>query len=131
MSQLTLEKSGAEGQNRYSTAAVAAILSRYRLPVSNEAAMQEAIARAFTAEGVPFKREVTRGADRIDFVVCRVGIECKVKGSVTEVTRQLDRYSAWPDLEALMLVTTRGNHLRVGDSRIGKPVLVHIVRGMF
>lgn len=129
--QLELGATPAELPNRYSAADLAAVLRRYRLPVSNEADMQAAIARAFAAEGVPFRREVTRDADRIDFVVGRVGIECKVKGSATEVARQLDRYSAWPELEQLLLVTTRGHHLRVGDSRNGKPILVHIVRGMF
>lgn len=117
--------------NRFSAAEIAAILRRYRLPVSNEAAMQEALARALSAEGVPHRREVTRGADRIDFVVGRVGLELKVKGSVTEVRRQLDRYTAWPELDELVLVTTRGHHLRIGDSINGKPVRVHIVRGMF
>lgn len=129
--QLELVATAAEQPNRYSAADLAAVLRRYRLPVSNEAAMQEALARALAAEGVPYQREVTRGADRIDFVVGRVGLELKVKGSVTEVHRQLDRYTAWPELDELVLVTTRGQHLRVGDSINGKPVRVHIVRGMF
>lgn len=110
---------------------VARVLVGYRLPVSNEAAMQEAIGRAFTAEGIPHQREVTRGADRIDFVVGGVGVECKVQGSVTEVMRQLQRYALWEELTDLLLVTTVGKHLECRGVLSGKSVRVHIARGLF
>ena len=83
------------------------------------------------AEGLTFRREVTRGADRIDFVVDRVGIECKVDGSVADVTRQLERYALWGELDELVVVTTKGKHLNLPRMLNGKPVRVHIVRGMF
>lgn len=110
---------------------VARVLAGYRLPVSNEAAMQVAIAAAFEESGMPHRREVTREADRIDFVVEGVGVECKVQGSVTEVTRQLERYALWTDLTDLLLVTTVGKHLDVPRLMNGKTVRVHIVRGFF
>lgn len=107
------------------------VLAGYRLPVSNEAEMQRAIERAFGNDGMPHRREVTRGADRIDFVVARVGIECKVDGSVAEVTRQLDRYALWGELDELVLVTTQGRHLNLPRIANKKPVRVHVVRGLF
>lgn len=107
------------------------LLAGYRLPVSNEAALQGAIESAFSQSGMPYRREVTRGADRIDFVVDRVGIECKVQFSVTDVTRQLIRYANWDDLDDLLLVTTVGKHLDVPRVLNGKTVRVHIVRGLF
>ncbi len=106
-------------------------LARYRLPVSVEKAMQDAVESALRFEGLAFKREVTRGADRIDFLVGTVGVELKVKGSVSEVMRQLERYSLWDDVLELLLVTTRGHHLAMPREFNGKPVLVHIVRGFF
>jgi hypothetical protein len=106
-------------------------LARYRMPVSVEKAMQDAVESALLAEGLDFKREVTRGADRIDFVVGSVGVELKVKGSAAEVLRQLERYAAWDDLTELLLVTTRGHHLAMPSAIKGKTVFVHIVRGLF
>jgi hypothetical protein len=110
---------------------VVTALRRYRIPVSTEAAMQAAIGAALLDAGIPCRREVTREADRIDFVAGRVGIECKVAFSVTEVTRQLLRYAAWPELDELVLVTSRGKHLEISNSLGGKPVFVHVVRGLF
>ncbi len=110
---------------------VAHLLAGYRLPVSNEAELQGAMEKAFRMRGIPHRREVTRGADRIDFVVDRVGIECKVDGSVADVTRQLDRYALWGELDELVVVTTKGKHLNLPRMLNGKPVRVHIVRGLF
>jgi hypothetical protein len=105
-------------------------LARYRLPVSVEKAMQGAVESALRAEGLAFRREVTRGADRIDFLVGTVGVELKVKGSVSEVLRQLERYALWEDVTELLLVTTRGHHLAMPRELNGKPVWVHTVKGV-
>ncbi|HKY40665.1 MAG TPA: hypothetical protein VJN18_32240 [Polyangiaceae bacterium] len=129
MSQLDLTP--AELRNRYSAADLAAILRRYRLPVSNEAEMQGAVEKALQREAVPYRREVVQGGDRIDFVVARVGIELKVKGSVATVTRQLFRYARWEDLNELLVVTSVGQHLGLPRSLNGKPIVVHVPRGRF
>ena len=66
-------------------------------------------------------------ADRIDFLLGRTGIEVKVKGPSAEVTRQLWRYAESDQIDDLILVTTRREHLRViRQSAIfdGKPVHV-------
>jgi hypothetical protein len=109
---------------------VRAALARYRLPVSVEKAMQDGVESALRGERFDFKREVTRGADRIDFLVGTVGVELKVKGSVAEVLRQLERYALWEDVTELLLVTTRGHHLAMPPELNGKPMLVHTVRGV-
>lgn len=93
--------------------------------------MQAAIGAALFDSGISWQREVVREADRIDFVAGRVGIECKVDFSVAQVERQLERYAAWPELDELLLVSSRGKHLAVGRALGGKPVAVHIVRGLF
>lgn len=48
-----------------------------------------------------------KAAERIDFMVGRVGIELKVDGGSAEVLRQLDRYAASPDVDALVLISSR------------------------
>jgi hypothetical protein len=105
-------------------------LGGYRLPVTEEDAMQRAIALALEQEGIAFRREVTRGRDRIDFVVGRVGIECKVHCSVSALSRQLLRYALWDDLDELLVITPEGRHRLVPNVLNGKPVRVHVVRGV-
>lgn len=59
------------------------------------------------------RKQVVRNAprikkgDRIDLLAGRVGIELKVDGGWAEVLRQLDRYAASPDVDALILITSR------------------------
>lgn len=106
-------------------------LARYRMPVSVERELQDSVERALRAEKLEFKREVARGADRIDFVVGAVGIELKVKGSAGDVLRQLERYALWTDLTELLLVTTKGAHLALPRAVGGKPLIIHVVRGVF
>lgn len=106
-------------------------LARYRMPVSVERELQDAVERALRAEKLEFKREVTRGADRIDFVVGSVGVELKVKGSAGDVLRQLERYALWTDLTELLLVTTKGAHRALPSVVGGKPLTIHVPRGVF
>jgi hypothetical protein len=106
-------------------------LGRYRFPVSVEKAMQDAVESALLAEKLEFRREVTRGADRIDFVVGSVGVELKVKGSAGEVQRQLERYALWEDLTELVLVTSKGAHRALPSVVGGKPLIVNVTRGVF
>lgn len=112
--------------------AVKQALARYRMPVTPERALQDAVETALFREGFNPQREVTRGDDRIDFLVGSVGVELKVKGSVGDVIRQLARYAAWPDITELLLVTTQQGHI---DSRLaeigGKPLFFHLARGTF
>jgi len=68
-------------------------------------------------------------ADRIDFMVGRIGIELKIKGSLSDVTRQLHRYAQSPDVDALLLVTTRMKLRHMPPTMNGKPVLVAVLIG--
>lgn len=121
----------AEAVARITARQVRDALARYRLPVSVERAMQDAVESALRAEGLELKREVKRGDDRIDFVVggC-VGVELKVKGSAGDVQRQLERYALWDDLTELLLVTSKGAHRALPSAVGGKPLLVHVPRGV-
>jgi hypothetical protein len=52
----------------------------------------------------------------------RIGIEVKIAGTHAEVLRQLTRYAALPDLDALVLVTTRAKHHNIPVELNGKPL---------
>jgi hypothetical protein len=92
-------------------AAVTAALTANRYHHVDEHGLQAGLADALDAAGLGFEREVRlTPADRIDFLVDRVGIEVKVQGSPTVVMRQLLRYAHSDRLDALVLVTTRRRH---------------------
>lgn len=107
-------------------------LTKRRLPSATELALQDAIAEAFAAAGIAFEREVClTDKDRIDFIVeGRVGIEVKIEGGLSEVTRQLHRYAQCDRLESLVLVTTRMRHLALPRELNAKHVsIVHLIGG--
>jgi len=87
------------------------ILKSYRYTVGCEDAFQRGVEQALLAHGIVFFREhlLGRRYGRIDFYVpdARLGIELKVKGSPSQVLRQLHRYAHCPDISALILLTAR------------------------
>lgn len=52
------------------------------------------------------------------------GIEVKIKGSLTEVTRQVHRYAQSEQVESLILITARGSHRGLPREMNGKRVIV-------
>ncbi|MFW6031669.1 MAG: hypothetical protein ACOC9T_03670 [Myxococcota bacterium] len=70
--------------------------------------------------------------DRIDFLLepSGIGVEVKVDGSLSEVTRQLHRYAQHDRIRALVLATTKAKHIPVPRELSGKPVcVVHMTGG--
>ena len=103
-----------------------------RLPAVNEIALQDAIAAAFTSAGIAFDREVIlSGKDRIDFLVGgHLGLEVKIEGALSEVTRQLHRYAQHDQIQGLVLVTTRMRHRALMRELNGKRIdVVHLIGG--
>jgi len=96
---------------------------------SSEIELQDAIARAFAREGIAFEREVHLGEPgNIDFMIGDVGIEIKVKGGLSAITRQLHRYAACERIQGLLLVTTKMQHDALPDSLNGKPLrVIHLI----
>lgn len=104
---------------------VAEVLGRYKFSHQCEEELQSAIASALTDSSVEFEREVELSkTDRIDFLVGTVGIEVKIKGSPTEVARQLNRYVQSPKIESLLLVTAKSSHRGLPSSLNGKQIKV-------
>jgi hypothetical protein len=88
--------------------------------------LQREITTALAVDGMEPRREVSLDAySRIDLMVGRIGIEVKIGGSWADVVRQLTRYSKHPDIDELILVTTRTRHHHIPTELNGKPV--HLV----
>jgi hypothetical protein len=86
-------------------------LRAYKYRFTTELELHKGIAEALTKAGVTFNREVWIGnRDRIDFLCGAVGIEVKVKGSLADVGRQVNRYAVSDQIDALFLVTTKRLH---------------------
>lgn len=74
---------------------------------TSEAELQQGIARVLTEQALAFEREVKLAkADRIDFLIGAVGIEVKVDGSISALTRQLFRYAQHERVGALIVVSS-------------------------
>lgn len=105
------------------------------MPFTAEADLQLALAARLEAEaqlGHPiagYTREVSLDQhNRIDFVVnvesIRVGVEVKIGGSLSSVLRQLTRYADFPEIDELLLITTRSRHHHVWKTVAGKPLVL-------
>lgn len=101
------------------------MIDGWKIPFGTELAMQDTLQRILKSANIKYHREFVFGPrDRIDFLVGRIGIECKVAGSTGAVMRQLLRYAERPEIGALILVTSRHTH-RFSQTEIGgKPFKV-------
>lgn len=105
-------------------------LSQYEFGAASEEILHRAVHEALTVGGFESRPEfVLSPRDRIDFYLpaSRIGIECKIDGSATEIMRQLLRYAESPQIGALILVTSRNKH-RVPPVLGSKPVRVVLTR---
>lgn len=105
-------------------------------PAYTETAFQNAIAGALLNKlpGHVIKRELVLGPnDRPDFGLVMddhrwLAVEAKIKGSTTEIERQLARYAQHRDIGAVLLVSTRTRHGAITATTMnGKPVQVVII----
>jgi hypothetical protein len=97
---------------------------------ASEAALSELIESVLQSLTLDARKEVwLNSTDRIDYMVGRVGIELKVKGSVSSITRQLSRYAQSPQVDELILVTTRMQHRSVPASLNQKTITVVTMGG--
>jgi hypothetical protein len=100
-----------------------AMLSR-RFNFSTEKDLQTGVAVALTDFGIPFEREVVLSPkDRIDFLLPGgLGLEVKLEGSISALTRQLHRYAQLEAITELAIVVTRTRllnlPLEIGGKRL-------------
>ncbi len=120
---------------------VVSVLKRHRFNFTTEDELQRGIASALREAGESFEREVPlTKADRIDFLVgvregddfrSEVGIEVKVDGSISALTRQVYRYADHPRVPAVLIVTGLHRHDNMPPVMNGKPVRVLVVSRAF
>jgi len=110
-----------------SSADLARTLRGYRYNFVDEIALQDGIERVLKESGIAYRRECRLGdAGIIDFMVERIGLEVKIKGSPSAVGRQVLDYLGRPELDEIVLVTSRilaASYLRVPEL-VGKKVTV-------
>jgi hypothetical protein len=109
---------------------VATWLASYRYTFTCERELQDGLSRALDEGGFSHKREHRLApGDIVDFLVAPgIGLECKTAFSLSEVTRQLHRYSQHKAIGALLLVTSKSRHDNLPGEMNGKPVQVMVIR---
>ncbi len=109
-----------------SLAALVELLKTYRYSVGSEDSFQRSLEAVLLRHNIGFMREHQLGPEygRIDFYLpgCKFGIELKVKGSPSQVLRQLHRYAQCPEIAALILLTARARLARLPEKMNGRPL---------
>lgn len=95
-------------------AQLADALEHARFTVTREVRLSDGISRIDLVVTVP--------AFTLDVPAWSIGIEVKIDSRLSEVARQLTRYANLPELDALILVTTRSRHHHIPTEIAGKPV---------
>jgi len=104
--------------------AIERALAAYRFAFSTEEDLQVGVAVALADAGLQFRREVVLSPkDRIDFLLSdATGLEIKLDGSISALTRQLHRYARFNEIAALAVVVTRTRLLNLPLEIAGKPL---------
>lgn len=88
------------------SAQIARLIERRRLPLTDEKRCQEALAVEFAAAGILAEREVNLGdGDIIDFMIGNIGLEIKLSGQRRAIYRQCKRYVLHARVSSLVLAT--------------------------
>lgn len=115
---------------KFTEADLAQHLRSYRFRFGSEKDLQDDVEMALTEAGITFSREVPLAGDRIDFLCADgIGIECKIAGGPSVVLEQLLRYAKCPEVQALILLTSRHTHRFQATEIGGKPLIVVWVAG--
>ena len=108
-------------------------LKHNRLSFYNETRLHDAIKLVLDGEKIVYSHEhVLNAKDRIDFYIPseKIGIEAKIKGSLSVTLRQLSRYCDCQQINELIVVTSRLGH-RFPEELCGKPVVTcKIIRSL-
>jgi hypothetical protein len=107
-----------------------AAIGAFGYSFSTEEELQAGLAKALDTSGISFRREVILSKrDRIDFMLDGgVGIEVKIDGSISALTRQLFRYADLPEINGLLVVVSANRLANLPTEINGKPV--HRIRIM-
>lgn len=100
------------------------LLDSCRFRFNDENDLQMGVAQALDKAGIHYEREKVLGPlDRPDFLVDgHIALEIKIKGSVSQALRQVNRYAQHEQVRSVLLVGSPGWLHRVPNSIGGKPV---------
>jgi hypothetical protein len=101
------------------------------VPCGDEAELQCQVEQRLRRHGIAFQSQVALSKrDRVDLLTAGgIAIELKVKGSVSAVAGQLERYAQSDRVQELVLVTTRAVHRQIAcvGQIYSKPVrVIHV-----
>lgn len=106
-------------------ATLATHLASFQFNFITEKDLQQAIEEALKQKGVEFAREADLGPQGvIDFLVGRLGIEIKIKGSPSSVGAQVLRYCESDQVDGLLLVTAKARLAQIPPTVLKKPVRI-------
>lgn len=105
-------------------------LTAHQYHFADERELQDGL--AIVLAPLDAQREVRfDAADRIDFLLPGgIGIEVKIDGSLSALTRQVHRYAQRDEITALIIVTSRRRLAQLPDAINGKPIRVVRVGGL-
>ena len=105
-------------------AKASAAIAAFGYNFSTEEEFQTGLAKALASGGVEFRREVILSKrDRIDFMLDGgVGIEVKIDGSISALTRQIFRYAELPEINGLLVVVSANRLANLPTEINGKPI---------
>ena len=110
------------------------LLFRTKFRFTDETSLQEKIGALLASKGIGHVREYRLSPkDRVDFMVGPIALEVKIASRSVEVERQLERYAQSPEVEELVLLTSRSAHRGgIPNTLNGKPVyVVYLLNSIF
>lgn len=100
-------------------------LGRWAFKYATEAELQAGIQRVLEVTEIAHEREaILDEKSRVDFLIGTIGVECKIDGGLSDLTRQVHRYTACDRISAVIVVTSKFQHRRLPRTMNGKPVHV-------
>jgi hypothetical protein len=108
------------------------LLTEYNFNFTSEAELQDGIMQVFQTLDEPFTSEcIISKEDRIDFYWPGpgVGVEVKIKHSLSALTRQVHRYLQHESVKGILIVSGKSRLNELPQIISGKPVLIHSLIG--
>src|SRR5690349_19730852 len=112
------------GAGRMTGPELVSLIESHRFDCSTEESLQDGLEQLFVSQAIGFMREARlTGSDRIDFLLLDqppilrerrgpsaltgLGVEVKIQGSLSALTRQLHRYAKSDRITGLVVVTAK------------------------
>jgi hypothetical protein len=102
------------------------------LRFTTEPDLQAGTGALLAAEGFTARPQARLGPlERLDFLVDGIAVELKVRGTASELERQVTRYLSHEEVRGVLVVTNRARHRGLPREINGKPVWVVWIAGAF